>query len=343
MTITVWPVDAIAGVPSYTGRMLREAQSVFMAGATPTRPLGARSGVRPGTSTSVVGATSLMWWMDTHAGILDVEAAAEAGPYAYALNASESGAVTAADATRPRIDIVWVRLDDPAESDGSSVPTVVAGYTAGAPLAIPVAPATPARCMVLATLQVPMSGGGSPTVIWAAPYCVAAGGVLPVPAGVRPANPYVGQYIDDATLGLLRWNGTSWVAPLTPAVTTRYTTATSAFSTPAYVAFIAPAVTGDGIKRFRITVTAWHMTGAYQDVFDWTINDQTLGTVVATHRVPILSGGVSSGVTFVATDVPAAGSHVYNCSAIRASGTGGTGTIQATATAPREITVEQIA
>jgi hypothetical protein len=34
--------------------------------------------------------------------------------------------------------------------------------------------------MVLATIQVPLSGGGSPTVIWVAPYTVAAGGVLPV-------------------------------------------------------------------------------------------------------------------------------------------------------------------
>jgi hypothetical protein len=66
--------------------------------------------------------------------------------------------------------------------------------------------------MVLATIQVPMSGGGSPTVIWTAPYTVGAGGVLPVPAGVYPATPYVGQYVDDATLGLLRWNGTTWAS-----------------------------------------------------------------------------------------------------------------------------------
>jgi Ca2+-binding RTX toxin-like protein len=65
--------------------------------------------------------------------------------------------------------------------------------------------------MVLATIQVPISGGGSPTVIWTAPYTVAAGGVLPVPAGVYPAGPYVGQYVDDATLGLMRYNGTAWL------------------------------------------------------------------------------------------------------------------------------------
>jgi len=112
-----------------------------------------------------------------------LQPALEASGYAYAVNATgglPSGAVTAADLTRPRVDIVWVRNDDPSEGDASPNPTVVFGYTAGAPLASPVAPATPARCMVLATIQVPMSGGGAPTVIWVAPYTVAAGAPIPV-------------------------------------------------------------------------------------------------------------------------------------------------------------------
>jgi len=191
MAIVVYPVDAVTGSPTYTGRMARETMSVFLAGATAADPLGARSGVRPGTSATTVTATSTTWSMGLHAGVLDMETAVEAGPYAYAVNTAQTGAVTAADATRPRVDIVWVRLDDPAESDGSSAPAVVAGYTAGAPLASPVAPATPARCMVLATIQVPMSGGGSPTVIWVAPYTVAAGAPIPVRS--------------DADLGLLTW------------------------------------------------------------------------------------------------------------------------------------------
>jgi hypothetical protein len=213
MAIIVYPVDAIATVPTYTGRMAREAHSVFMAGATASDPFGVRSGVRPGTSPTTVTATSTAWTIGAHAGALDMETAVEASGYEYSVNATgglPTGTVNTADATRPRVDIVWVRLDDPAESDGSAVPAVVAGYTAGAPLASPVAPATPARCMVLATIQVPLSGGGSPTVIWVAPYTVAGGGVLPVPAGVRPANPYLGQYVDDAAAGLLRYNGTAW-------------------------------------------------------------------------------------------------------------------------------------
>jgi len=197
--------------------MLREAQSVFMAGASTTDPFGARSGVRPGTSATTVTATSTTWTMGLHAGILDMETAVEAGPYAYAVNTAQTGAVTAADATRPRVDIVWVRLDDPAESDGSSVPAVVAGYTAGVPLAgTPVAPATPARCMVLATIQVPMSGGGSPTVIWVAPYTVAAGAPTPVYSQAdRDAKfpvPYDGLAVYRLDLHRIEtYNGTAWV------------------------------------------------------------------------------------------------------------------------------------
>jgi len=76
-------------------------------------------------------------------------------------------AATAA-AGSARIDIVWVRQDIPLE-DGASVPAVVPGYTAGtAGSGVP--PTTPARCLVLATINVPASGGGSPTVTWKATY-----------------------------------------------------------------------------------------------------------------------------------------------------------------------------
>ena len=181
MSIVVWPVDAVTGAPSYTGRMLREASVAPLAGfATAARPLGARSGVRPGTPTTTVTATSTTWTCNTHAGIIDGETAAIAGPYAYAVNTAQTGSVTAANATNPRVDIVYAQVSDPAESDGSSVPSVVIAYLAGTAAPAPVAPATPARSMVLAQINVPVSGGGSPTVTWVAPTLTAAGGIIPV-------------------------------------------------------------------------------------------------------------------------------------------------------------------
>jgi len=173
MTATLFLVNAVAGAPTNSGKSTRQALSAALGGATAARPLGARSGVRPGTPTSTVAATSTTWTIHPHAGILDTQASATAGPYWYALDADVTGAVTAAHATWPRKDILWVRCDDPAESDGSTVPAVVFGYTAGTAAASPAAPATPARSMRLATISVPLSGGGAPTIVFDAPYLVA--------------------------------------------------------------------------------------------------------------------------------------------------------------------------
>jgi hypothetical protein len=184
MTTRVWPVDAVADAPSYTGRGLRlSTVSPWLAGATAARPLGGRSGVRPGTSTASVTATSTTWTVKPHVGVVDAQAAAEAGPYAYSTDADVTGSVNAADATNPRIDVVYVRIDDPAEGDGTATPTVAFGYQAGTAAASPVAPTSwtgSARSMVLAHINVPAAGGGSPTVTWKAPTLTAAGGVIPV-------------------------------------------------------------------------------------------------------------------------------------------------------------------
>lgn len=168
MVDTLWPANA---APAYSGRMLRQSLSPMVAGATSTRPLGGRSGVRPGTSKTTVTATSTTWTCGAFAGIADAESSAIAGPYWFAFDAVATGAITPAGATA-RTDTIWVRVDDPAESDGSSVPVVVRGYTAG-----PTAP--PARSFTIARINVPATGGGSPTVTWVAPYAAAAGASVP--------------------------------------------------------------------------------------------------------------------------------------------------------------------
>ena len=63
---------------------------------------------------------------------------------------------------------MYVKLSDPAETDGSSVPQVEVLYLAGTAASTPAAPATPARSLVLAQITVPASGGGSPTVAFVA-------------------------------------------------------------------------------------------------------------------------------------------------------------------------------
>lgn len=223
---TAWLVDAVTGAPSYTGRLNRQNTSVFLAGATAARPFGAISGVRPGTSVATITATSTTWTAQTFAGGIDGQASALAGPYNFAFNLVTSGAVTASNASNPRIDTLAVQISDPAEGDGTSNPLVTLVYTTGVAAAVPAVPAAPARSFIVAQLQFPAGAGTTPTVTWVAPYTVAAGGILPVPTTVYPASPYLGQYVDDAALGLLRWNGSTWQS-LSSSAVMRPTTATN--------------------------------------------------------------------------------------------------------------------
>lgn len=227
MTNRLWPADAVGGSPAYSGRALRQTQSPFVAGATAARPLGARSGVRPGTSTGTVSATSTTWYCNPHAGVLDVQTAAEAGPYTYAIDSTVSGAIVASNASNPRTDIVFAQVTDAAE-DGAApgqAPVVTIGYLAGTASASAPAPAVPARSIVLARINVAKTGGGNPTVTWVAPYAVGAGGILPV-ATAEQLRAITGQgkgaaavVTDDPTAHknvVYRYDGTVWrrVAPL---------------------------------------------------------------------------------------------------------------------------------
>lgn len=179
MTARAWPLDAASGSPQYTGRYLRQTTvAPFLLGATAARPLGARSGVRPGTSPTTVTATSTLWTVNPFAGVIDAETANEAGPYGFSFDAAVTGSVNAASTSYARIDLISVQINDNAE-DGSALENVTIVYTPGT-AAAPALPATPVRSMVIAQINVPISGGGAPTVTWVAPYLTAAGGIIPV-------------------------------------------------------------------------------------------------------------------------------------------------------------------
>lgn len=187
MGSTLQPVDAVAGQPSYNGRRLRQTASALLFGASVGRLLGGRSGIRPGPTAGLLTATSTTWTLAAHAGIADAELANEAGPYRYAFDTAQTGAMTPAPSSpNSRIDIVWVRIDDPSESDGSTTPQPVAGYTAGQAASSPAVPSPPAisgdssgrRYIVIGQILVPASG--APVVTITAPFTAAAGGRLPV-------------------------------------------------------------------------------------------------------------------------------------------------------------------
>jgi hypothetical protein len=152
-----------------------------MFGASSARPLGAWSGVRIGTRSTTISVSGSTVTIAPHVGILDLEASAIAGPYWYSHDTSSTLTLNAAHATYARIDLITVRLDDPAESDGTSVPAITFVYTAGTAAAVPVAPSpATSRELILATINVPASGGGDGVVSWVAPYAAASGGIVPV-------------------------------------------------------------------------------------------------------------------------------------------------------------------
>lgn len=223
MAITIWPVDAKNGAPQYAGRGLRQTTvGVPLAGATSARPLGVRSGVRPGTPTNTVAVSGSTVTVRPHAGVLDVQAAVEASGYEYSVDAAVTVSSSfAQDQSNPRTDIVWVQVADPSEGNGTA-PGITFGYTAGTASGTPATPTLPDRSMLLGRLNVPKAGAGSPTVTWVAPTLVAAGGVVPVRsvaelnavAGSAGAYADLTANADDTTygLGLYRSTGTVWVA-----------------------------------------------------------------------------------------------------------------------------------
>lgn len=106
----------------------------------------------------------------------------------------------------------------------------------------------------------------------------------------------------------------------------------------------AVSVTGDGVKRFKITASFYALNGTVAgDVFEVKLKDSTAGTISGTWRILIpVSPFIADGRTICVTAVPAVGSHVYQMTLTRASGSG-SGTVLAGAADPIEIVVEQIA
>lgn len=175
MTITFLQPD---GVP-ITAQQERQGSAALYGGGA-NRPLGGRSGFRVDVASDVVTASSTTWTVKPCAIMIDPGATTHQGMYGWASDANVTGSVTAADATYGRKDILYIQVSDSTAGDGSGATTAPVSYTAGTPSATPVAPTLPARSFLLATITVPQSGGGSPTVAVNPARFAAAGAPLPV-------------------------------------------------------------------------------------------------------------------------------------------------------------------
>jgi hypothetical protein len=244
MPVDVWAIDSLTLSGLETRRV--EASTVMADGTA----LGSRSGVRPGDpglTVSLAGST-----INVSAGVAVIGYSGQ-GTYKVAIPSSVSpGTLTAAHATLPRIDLVYLRVwDNAVDASGLNQADVV--YLAGTAAASPVAP-TPAGTQIyvpLATISVPASGGGSPTVsLTVRPYTVAPGGILP--SATAPGSPYTGQFYDDGT-NLLRYNGSTWDTYFkTPISWTSFTPTWTAVTTNPVIG--NGSLTGKYIKVGRLVV-----------------------------------------------------------------------------------------
>lgn len=196
------PLD-INGLTYDEGELRRAALLGVMTNGS---SFGARSGVRPGdpglittlsgTTINVSPGVGWVWYTGQ-------------GTYRAVVPSTWSGTLQAAHATLARIDLVYLRVwDNTVDGSGFTKGDIV--YLPGTPSSTPAIP-TPAGTQIgfyLATINVPASGGGSPSVsLSVRPQTVAPGGILPT--SVAPSSPYLGQYYDNGT-DLLRYNGSTW-------------------------------------------------------------------------------------------------------------------------------------
>jgi hypothetical protein len=169
-------------------------------------PLGGRSGIVPGTTglTVTLSGTTIT----VGSGIALIYQPNQ-GVYRVAMTSTSTATLQAAHATLSRIDLVYLRVwDTSVDASGQNTADIV--YLPGTAAASPVAP-TPTGTQIylpLATITVPPTGGGSPSVSQSVlQYTVAPGGILP--STTAPLSPYTGQFYDNGT-DLLRYNGSSW-------------------------------------------------------------------------------------------------------------------------------------
>ena len=215
MTITLLAPDGVA----VTAQQERQARAAGHGGGS-GRQLGGRSGFRVGTPSTVLTATGTTWTLGACAAMLDPGASTHQGMYGWSSDANVTGSVTAADATNPRKDIVYIQVNDSSAGDGSGATTAPVLYLAGTPGVTPSAPTLPARSFLVGTITVPQVGGGSPSVVLNPARYVAAGGLLPVNGTADRDTitaPYLSQEIQRTDLTQIspagvkeRWNGTTW-------------------------------------------------------------------------------------------------------------------------------------
>lgn len=214
---TITTVDATWDTgATYDAAELRRADTTGFLGD------GSANGVRGGIvyhgPTSLAVAVNGSDQVTVQPGAFVVPAATGLGCYRGSLATVTSAvALTARNATNPRIDLVVVQVTGTA---------AVVKTIDGTPGASPSAPALPAQHIELARLSVPAVAGGAVTVdsTWRS-FATGLGGRLPVPTLSRlpGSGNFLGQKAHALDTGVEHtWDGTIWRATSSPGPGTTY-------------------------------------------------------------------------------------------------------------------------
>lgn len=243
---------------SMSGAMMRRAEAVLL--MSDGTAGGARGGVRPGDPGLVVSLSGST--INVTAGVAAVSYAGQ-GVYRAATTSAWTGTVAGANPTLPRVDLVYLRVwDNAIDASGLAQADVV--YLQGTAASSPVAPVptAPQIYIPLANINVPASGGGSPSVDTSVrPAAIAPGGI-----GIGSSTPgvHAGQYRDDGTTTgpLWRYNGTTWEPKLYLGSGGQFNV--GGVSSSASFATVTPTATSDFILSGRVagdTVARYSVRG----------------------------------------------------------------------------------
>jgi len=263
---------ADGGCDVYTTAGLMDAQTIrdglaglVTAGNSSNRFIS-RTGVFPMSTETQHVTTSGMTWT---AADMVVAVRHSTGRIYIVPHPSESGAVTAADPSQPRIDALDLQIQDHVlDSSGFARGRLV--YTAGVPAGVPVAPAVAANAERITTWTVAAGAGstGTPTT---PQFAVARGGVLPVTDSSQyptSGGRYKGMMLWDIALGQLLVNttaGGTWVPIASAAAfgsvrriaTTTRTTNTATFTAETSINTVTAAL--ENGKTYAVT---WKTNGS---------------------------------------------------------------------------------
>lgn len=299
---------------------------------------GVRGGIVRHGDNSLAVAVNGSDQVSVQAGAFVVPAATGLGVYRGSLAATTSNvALTARNATNPRIDLVVVQV---ASGSVATVKTID-----GTPAASPSAPALPAQHIELARLNVPATGGGAVTVdsTWRA-YAASLGGNLYVETAARlpGSGNQKGQWAVALDTGRdYVWNGTAWVLLNVPGGTLGYSQSVAnqaGIGTSATdLTGLSVAVTVGASRRIRVSafVNISMQTAGARAIIR--IQEGAGSLAVAWEDLLV---GHFAPVNVSAVLTPSAGAHTYK---VTASVTpGATITSQAAANEPVYILVEDI-